>query len=65
MRWRPISEFDPKLHPEINDRYLVAGTHPNGVHWSDAGYWDKRGWFSGHRLDNIEFWQFMPEHPAG
>jgi len=64
MGWKPVSEFDARIHPAINDRFLVAGTHPNGVHWTDACYWSAQGWFVGHRADKIEFWQFMPDHPA-
>jgi hypothetical protein len=45
MTWKPISEFDPHIHPEISGRFLVAGTHANGIHWSDASV-------DGHRYNS-------------
>lgn len=63
MSWLKMEGFDPQISPEIHgDRFLLAGTYPNGVRWVDCAYWDNRGWFAGHRSDPFkpQAWQPLP-----
>ena len=63
MAWLKMTVFDPILSPEIHgDRFLVAGTYPNGIKWVDMAYLNKRGWFSDHKEDAFqpEVWMPLP-----